>query len=469
MVIVDSVERDRRASHALRRFGLGSRLGELASARSDPKGFVQAQLNRPSEVQISDGSLQSTSEILQGFEQGKLAARAKAQSRQGQSQSDASDGMPAAFRPGKYTTKIYERERLARFENGIGTQAPLLERLVQFWSNHFAVSARKVSVRGVAGAYEREVIRPNILGPFGQMLAAAESHPAMLLYLDGVNSIGPNSQAGRRQGRGLNENHAREILELHTVGVQGGYSQEDVTNFARILTGWNVGTIARDGPNAGSFVFLPRRHEPGNWQVLGRVYGGEGSASGFEVLSDLGRETATADYIARKLARHFVGDAVSTRLIQRLSAAFLDSSGNLHSVVTSLIDDDEAWQLPAAKVLSPYDFVVSLMRVSQRGISDKKLTNYMVELGQPVWSPPSPDGWPDEDLAWVSPLNLRGRFIIASKVARQMHQLGHDPREVASDLFGASLSGHTASAIARAESIPQGFELLFMSPEFQRR
>lgn len=469
MVIIDRIDRDTKASHALRRFGLGAKMGELALARSDPKGFVQSQLAGNSDAEIADDFLQSSAENLKALERGKLAQRLTSRLRDFGVASNSPNDRAGVFRAGKHASKFYAGEQSARFGHGITTQNPLLERLVQFWSNHFAVSARKVSVRAVAGSYEREVIRPNILGSFGQMLANAVSHPAMLLYLDGINSVGPNSPFGQRRGRGLNENLAREVLELHTVGARANYTQQDVTNFARILTGWNVGKITRDGPNAGSFVFLSRWHEPGLWQVMGKTYTGEGKTGGFEVLSDLGRNSATADHIASKLARHFVGDAASQRLVRRLSAVFQESGGNLRNVAETLIDDDEAWQLKPTKVIPPYDLIISLRRIVGGDYSANKLANQVRSLGQLTWSPDSPEGWPDGDQAWVSPLNVRGRFVIASEFATQMQERGLDPRQVASDLFGSSLSGHTASAIARAESIPQGFELLFMSPEFQRR
>ena len=194
-------------------------------------------------------------------------------------------------------------------------------RLVMFWSNHFCVSANKGPVRGMAGAYEREAIRPHVLGRFVDMLLAVERHPAMLVYLDNHVSIGPNSRAGLNRGLGLNENLAREILELHTLGVGGGYTQEDVTNLARILTGWTVANLANPVGEPGRFFFAPARHEPGAWTVLGKRYGEAGMAAGEAVLRDLARHPATARHIARKLARHFVSAEPPAALVARLTPA----------------------------------------------------------------------------------------------------------------------------------------------------
>ena len=196
----------------------------------------------------------------------------------------------------------------ARIEHARTTDAAFLERLVMFWSNHFCVNANKGAVLGMAGAFEREAIRPHVLGRFADMLLAVEQHPAMLIYLDNQASTGPNSQVGRNRGRGLNENLAREILELHTLGVDGGYTQADVTNLARVITGWTVGQPNQPNAEHGRFHFAPARHEPGRHPVLGKRYGDAGVRAGEACLADLARHPSTARHIARKLAAHFVAE-----------------------------------------------------------------------------------------------------------------------------------------------------------------
>lgn len=244
----------------------------------------------------------------------------------------------------------------ARAAAALDTPAPFVERLVYFWSNHFAVSADKLTVIGLAGLLEFEAIRPHVLGKFSDMLGAVERHPAMLLYLDQAQSIGPNSQVGIRVAArgnrqiGLNENLAREIMELHTLGVRTGYTQADVTEFARAMTGWTVSGIGR-GPGArfsgtdgvpGDLVFAAALHEPGARTIMGRQYAHEGERQAQAVLSDLATHPATATHICTKLARHFAGDAPPPALVASMQAAYLGSGGDLPTVYRVLIDSPEA-------------------------------------------------------------------------------------------------------------------------------
>ncbi len=207
-----------------------------------------------------------------------------------------------------------------------------VERLVWFWSNHFCISADNIIA--MVGPYEREAIRPHVLGRFADLLFAAESHPAMLFYLDNVQSMGVDSIAGINRDKGLNENLAREILELHTLGVRSGYSQTDVASFAKVLTGWTW--IAPIEPaHGGEFIFAKRLHEPGEQIVLGKRYA-EGAWIKVAVLADLAHHPATAEHIAQKLARHFVAEEPPPALIDRLAKTFNDSEGDLKEVAKSL-------------------------------------------------------------------------------------------------------------------------------------
>src|SRR5258706_2824525 len=246
-----------------------------------------------------------------------------------------------------------------------------VERLVWFWSNHFCISADKIP--SMTGAYEREAIRPHVLGRFADMLLAVESHPAMLFYLDNSASIGPNSVAGINRSRGLNENLAREILELHTLGVRSGYSQDDVTRFAYVLTGW---TFLEPGnpKNGGEFVFIPRLHEPGAQEVVGKTYADGGVAQGRAVLADLARHPATATHIATKLARHFVADEPPPALVTRLAQRFRDTDGDLKEMAKALVAAPETWSPSRAKLKRPSERLMAMARATgsqgtpQRGI-----------------------------------------------------------------------------------------------------
>jgi uncharacterized protein (DUF1800 family) len=246
--------------------------------------------------------------------------------------------------------QIILSEAKARFDAAANAEIGLVERLVWFWSNHFCVSADKDAA--MAGAYEREAIRPHVLGRFTDLLQAAESHPAMLVYLDNVLSMGADSIAGINQDKGLNENLARETLELHTLGVRSGYSQADVTNFAKVLTGWTW--LRPEEPvHGGEFVFVRRFHEPGDQVVLGKHYPDSGFDQGRAVLADLARHPATAQHIGEKLARHFVADDPPPALAAKLAKTFLDTDGDLKEVVRTLVTAEESWTAPRQKLKPP--------------------------------------------------------------------------------------------------------------------
>lgn len=469
----------RDAAIALRRFGLGPRPGEIKAISGDPRGFVLSALARPAAAELSDPDLEPSHVV---FAEAQMAQIAKQAERKGVppagSGSGSGSGSPAAVlapqpaaaqpMPARLRQEALAAEGSARLLRAITTDVALLERLVVFWSNHFCVSAAKGPVRGLAGGYEREAIRPHVLGRFADMLKAVEQHPAMLIYLDNQVSIGPNSPAGRNRRRGLNENLAREILELHTLGVDGGYTQADVTSFARILTGWSVGNVQQDGPNAGRFVFAPNRHEPGTWSVLGKSYPNEGKATGDAVLADLARHPATARHLALKLARHFISMTPPPALVARLAETFQKTDGDLAAVTRALLTADEAWSAPPAKIVPPYDYLVSLARGLDYRPRAGEMLRLAGALGQPLWMPPSPKGWPDDDDAWMGPAAVRERLRIAEMASRGIDRLS-DPRAVALDLIGDGLGAETRGAIARAETREQGFQMLMMSPELLRR
>jgi uncharacterized protein (DUF1800 family) len=490
----------REAAIAVRRFGLGPRPGDPARIAADPRGYVLAALQRKDGARITDDALEAGDKTLsslravQKAQKEQRAARAAPlpamtaddpteADKAGASLSAAKQGSAgnvAMAKPGVVARDTFREEAGARLARATTTDQPFLERLVMFWSSHFAVSVAKgPALRALAGAFEREAIRPLVLGRFADMLKAAEQHPAMLIYLDNAQSIGPNSRAGQNRGRGLNENLAREILELHTLGVGGGYSQADVTSFARILTGWTVANEAmaatlamqrQGGVVPGGFVFTPNRHEPGAQTVLGKRYEDRGRETGEAVLADLARHPATARHLATRFAAHFVSQSPPPALVARLAQAFTRTDGDLSALARTLAEAPEAWEAPPRKVVPPYDFMVSLSRAF--ALEEKQRLPMVLRLsaaiGQPLWAPPSPKGWPDDDDAWMGPSAVRERLRIAERVARQIDR-GLDPRAAAADLLGDAMSEHTRLAIARAEAREQGLELLIMSPEFLRR
>ena len=369
-----------------------------------------------------------------------------------------------------------------RTASALTTPTPFAERLVHFWSNHFAVSADKLELIGLSGTLEMEAIRPHVMGRFADMLFAVERHPAMLLYLDQAVSIGPDSSVGQRaasRGRrraGLNENLAREIMELHTLGVRTGYSQADVTEFARAMTGWTVAGIG-GGPAArfvanrpvGTFAFVGEVHQPGSRTIMGKVYHQHGEAQAQAVLADLAVHPATARHVATKLARHFAGDAPPPALVARLEAAFLSSVGDLPTVYRALIASPEAWAPAPAKFKTPWEWVVSSYRAL--GLTDvpgKGVQGLMGQLGQPIWKPGQPIGFDDTAASWAAPDAILRRVEAAPRFAAKAAP-AIDARALAPQLFPASVSPATTQALARAESPAQALALLLVSPEMMRR
>ena len=381
---------------------------------------------------------------------------------------------------------VYSGAVNARTLCAIGSPAPFVERLVHFWANHFAVSIDKFIIVGLAGQLEFDAIRPNVLGSFKDMLFAVERHPAMLLYLDQANSIGPNSPAGQflaqrprvnAQRGGLNENLAREILELHTLGVRTGYTQADVTEFARAMTGWTVAGLVR-GQQArrmgvtgkpGDFAFAERLHEPGTRAILGKSWSQAGYAQAAAVLDYLAVHPATAHHIATKLARHFAGDEPPPALVARLEKRFLETQGNLPALYRVLIESPECWAPQPGKFKTPWEWSISCLRaLGARDLEKFAAVGLLRQLGQPIWQPGSPAGWDDVGASWAGPDAIMRRVEAAERMAARTRDT-IDARTRAAEIFPGALSDTTAQSIARAESPGQGVALMLVSPEMMRR
>jgi uncharacterized protein (DUF1800 family) len=465
------------AAIAANRFGLGARPEELALIGADPREWLRAQLRAPP-APLAGPDLRPADQILaQALELRReiQAQHNKEVAAAGSAANGAED--PAQKRLPQFLRPIYVTEVTARLQQAVATERPFLERLTQFWTNHFAVSIDKQFLAGLAGSFEREAIRPHVLGNFTDMLLAVETHPAMQLYLDNYLSFGPNSPAAQRRAHrhapriGINENLAREILELHTLGVGGGYTQSDVTTFAEVLTGWSIGgeggRFAAGEP--GRFVFRGELHEPGAKVVLGRRYADEGFGQGVAVLRDLARERAAARFIATKLARHFIQDEPPSQAVARLADAFERSGGDLPVVYRALIDAREAWVQPLAKYKTPSDYVIS----SFRGLSvpveaDHAPLAAFEVLGQRTWSPGAPAGWPDRSGDWDGASALMKRIQWADAVGARLGNR-RDAVQLAPQLLGTNLTAATRAAVAHAASAAQALTLLLAAPEFMRR
>ena len=346
------------AALALHRFGFGPVGDQINAIAADPRGALQADLDRPAagELKVDLPSSAEAARAVFDFQAKRRAQQILAQ--RAQKEADANDSRPDMADAGNAVAppqqpnqpplpqQLILNEAKARFDAAAGAEIGFVERLVWFWSNHFCISADKIV--GMAGPYEREAIRPHVLGRFADLLQAVEGHPAMLYYLDNVELMGPNSIAGINRDKGLNENLARETLELHTLGVRSGYTQTDVTNFAKVLTGWTW--IPPSEPShGGEFVFNARLHEPVPQTVLGKSYPQAGMDQGRAVLADLARHPATAQHIAQQLAAHFIADEPPPALVAKLAKSFNDSDGNLKEVAKTSDCDRRILVAAAAK------------------------------------------------------------------------------------------------------------------------
>jgi uncharacterized protein (DUF1800 family) len=445
---------------AANRFGLGARPGELDAAASDPRGWLKAQIRRSGADQPEADPPLPDMRVSYG-----LFAQARGQFQAVKGEQDAQLARRMAFRP---VIESYQAEVLARARLACLTPASFRERWTLFWSNHFTVSAKNVAIQVMVGPFEREAIRPMVFGRFEDMLVGVMKHPSMLVYLDQIRSAGPGSLAGQRRNMGLNENLAREALELHTVGANAGYSQADVTEFARALTGWSMGG-ERDPRDAGSYIYRAVMHEPGARKVMGRTYPDGGEDQARLILADLATHPMTARHIARKLAIHFVADDPPPALTARLDAAYRKSGGDLSALAQALIDSPEAWEPTARKLKTPSEFVVSAYRACGFAPTQgpREVVQPLTLMGQPPFRPTQPDGWSDQASDWAAPDAIVKRLSYAQGFAARFAIA--DPVALADAALGPRLSPASRTAIARAESRDEAMALLLMSPEFQRR
>jgi uncharacterized protein (DUF1800 family) len=431
---------------AANRFGLGASSSEIAQIER-PKPWlieqIEREVSRPSIQNVFPSSADIVGEGIRARQEGKEARKMML----------------------KEHRQLFLREMAARTEWRVTTSAPFLERWVSFWTNHFTVSTVRKPVVGLAGSFEREAIRSHCLGRFEDMLLAVTRHPAMLLYLDNVRSVGPNSRVGARN-RGLNENLAREIMELHTLGVNGGYEETDVQAFAKVLTGWG---IRKKSFHSGSaFAFNERAHEPGSKRILGQRLP-EGEVGGVQALKLLAGHPSTARFIAHKIAAHFIHDYPPKKLVDELARVFEQTGGNLRKVAVALVTAPLAWSGAPRKLKMPWEWVVSLARGTGTALPGKMLVKAQSQLGQRPFSAPSPKGWSYRERDWIGPEAILGRLDFAERAARVLTKRGLNVDETVSNLLGPLLTEHTKYILRDTLNTQQKWVLFLMSPEFQRR
>ncbi|MEC8860288.1 MAG: DUF1800 domain-containing protein [Pseudomonadota bacterium] len=459
---------------AANKFGLGLQPGELTEIEPDPRAWLLAQLpladRLPPRYQGMEGSARLIEQANNDYRTRQMI----------QQDGQVSPNEVPQFREIRdRNAKMFADQANQRLAVAIESDTPFAERLVRFWSNHFSISlvTNKPTTLYAGLAYENEAIRANMNSRFEDMLISVATHPVMLTYLDNITSIGPNSPAARqRENLGLNENYARETLELHTLGVDGGYTQDDVVALARILTGWTVNLPTRNGnvPNpqatTGSFVFYPVLHEPGTQQLLGKSYLGTGQQQGISALRDLARHPSAARFIASKLARHFIADQPPASAIDKLARVFADTQGDLPSVHRALVDLEEAWDPSMKKLKTAEDFIVSTTRALPGvPLSDEVLnllSDTLASFNQRAFTAPSPAGWPEQAEHWGGPDALLKRVEFINMVGGAVGT-DFDAREIAPLILPDDSALQTA--VRRSESRTQALTLLLASPQFQWR
>ncbi|MGK7868630.1 DUF1800 domain-containing protein [Falsiroseomonas sp. E2-1-a20] len=426
------------------RFGHGLRLDQAPPA--DPEAWLLGQLDQPDAAPPGPGLGEAMQVRL-----ADLQAR----------RSTNPVGDPEETRRAFNALNRAEVEAHAAWR--LDSTQPFRDRLVDFWVNHFTVSRRVGNISVLMGSYERDAIRPHVTGRFADMLLAVARQPAMLVYLDNTASMGPSSPAGLRIRRGLNENLAREMLELHTLSPAGGYTQGDVQELAKILTGWNI----EGGREPFGFRFRPAMHEPGEKFLLGRRIPA-GEAAGEAALRLLAEHPATWRHLAVKLARHFVADDPPPDAVRALHMVLRDTGGDLGATARALVALPQAWAPPLAKFRTPADYVLATCRAlgatpAQAGL----VVQGMAQLAQPLWTAPQPNGWSDTAAEWATPEALMRRvdwvFTIAGRIGRR------DPGEVAEAALGPLARAETVAEMRRAGSARDALTLLLASPEFLHR
>jgi len=440
---------------AFNRFGLGAKPGGIARIGADAKAAVLAELTTSGIARIPRGDLPEY-------------ARACAVVHTGFNNEN----------------QLRERELTARIAKHMEPEIGFVERLVLFFSNHFSMSINKDgAIRATIGQLERDVIRRHVLGKFEDMLLGVVQHPAMIAYLDNTTSVGPRSEAGLRFNAGNNENLAREMLELHTLGVHGGYTETDVRSLSLILTGWSFvrgweAELRHSGGrpgNRGQFIFRSWWHEPGSQRLLGVRYGERGRLKGEAALAALAVHPSTAQFLAFKLVRHFITDQPTPRMVNPVARAFTRTGGNLRAVARALVNLPDAWSAPMTKLRTPYELQIAKMRAMGRVYppdSRWPFTESLRALRHMPWERPAPDGYSDNSGDWMRPDAMRVRMETARLAARELMALSPYRREgrwLARQIMGPALSGASLRAVSDAPNQQSGIATAFMVPEFQRR
>ena len=361
----------------------------------------------------------------------------------------------------------------ARVLRAVLSARQLQEVLVDFWFNHFNVFSGKGLDDVWIGSYEQQAIRPFVLGRFRDLLFATTKHPAMLVYLDNALSTAPGSRGARGRQKGLNENFAREVMELHTLGADGGYTQEDVVTLARVLTGWGINPPDARALPEHAAVFDGARHDYSPKVFLGHSLESRGKAEGEEALDILARSPATARHISFKLTQYFVADEPPPALVERLAARFLETDGNIREVLRTLFNSGEFWNSKGDKYKTPYEFVISAVRAAGVAVGNvRPLLGAMDQLGMPLFGCLTPDGYKNTQEAWLGPDATTRRISFAAGLSRGDIKLAGTAQPIDAArleaIFGSTFSDNTWAAVKDAAKELRA-ALILGSPDFMRR
>jgi uncharacterized protein (DUF1800 family) len=455
----------RLAAIAAHRFGFGPRPGELRVIAGDPRGWVKGQIGRQAQLPAPIAALPPAEDDLLAF--GRWLARRRLNNGNGarieeraERQGISQEELQRLSVEDDFVQNFRERVSAAvsaRLTAAMTSQTPVHERLVHFWGNHFTVSTAKPGAVALPPSFERDAIRPHVGGKFADMLIASTKHPGMIVYLDNWLSVGPNSRAAQQPRRArripgggrasdINENLAREVLELHTLGVNGGHTQADVQALAAVITGWTyerprlrdlVSDQVADRNGLQLFEFDEDAHEPGPKTLLNRTYAQTGVEQGEAALIDLARHPSTARFIATKLCRHYIADQPPPAAVARVEAAFSDSDGDLRETVEAVVDSPEAWEEHHAKFKRPEEYAISLLRAAN--VQD--LPRYagvaaMTNMGQRPYAAPGPDGWSDIKDAWLTTDLVWKRLEFAQAYAERIARADLNPAELGEACLG---------------------------------
>ncbi|MCI5046055.1 MAG: DUF1800 domain-containing protein [Aquisalinus sp.] len=469
---------------AANRFGLGARPGELEEASVDPQKWLKDQLTYDA-VRLPFAMPESHECVLLRvgiFDNPELqdVVVPAIEKMETLRQKNRTRGIPEiddVLNEQNYQGKLLFQEIRLRDYMACTTRAPFAERLVRFWTNHFAITAN-ANTQAMVGDFERVVSRRFYLGKFANILVRSTFHQGMLNFLNNVESVGPNSPYGVTIGNPpANENLAREVLELHSMGSEGGYSQADVEELANALTGCIHGFAFHGSERVGRFLFEPLLHEPGSRLFMGQEYAEDNETAGqaISILHDIARHPATIARLCRKIAAHFTADNPPQGLVDNLISAWEQSDGELLKVYQALVDHPLAWDNTLEKFKTPNDLLNSAARAvgmehvygEHEEFSEYLLYLLYLDLGQFPFTPPTPEGWSDEGPDWAQPSPMMARMQWANQVASRLGTI--KPSDLLDATVGSDISEDTAFWTGGAATPQQGLTLAFMSPEFQRR